>query len=268
MIEGLSSLEQFAVGGPNFQDKDFDAIATSHDLISLTIAYSGMTSTGFKGIGRFGNLETLIVSGSDIDDSTIREWEPLQKLRVLMLDRTKITEESSDWLLGLKTLQHLSIDAQVLSKLSDDQLSELSGLQSISIHGNSVSQAMISAMANWKQLSMARFDGSTLDVDMLKGLAGILSIQTFDFFQCNVSPDGMMAFVDEHPSYYSMSLVGTTVPETLKSTLKGRGRLSEYSNQYWWNPQQAPNNFIARCHCDGERSRYDSELSQLSQLRK
>jgi Leucine-rich repeat (LRR) protein len=237
-IEGLSNLELFSAGGDKFQDRDFEAIATSREIISLTIAYSGMTSTGLKGIGKFRNMETLILSGSDVDDSTIREWPPLHKLRVLMLDRTKITDESISWLLGLKALQHLSVDAKFLSNLSQEQISKLSTLQSISIHGKSVSPLLISEMANWKMLSMVRFDSATLDADMLKKLAACLSIRTFDFFQCDVSHDGMHAFVDAHPSYYSMNLVGTTVSETLKSTLTAAGRLSENSNQYWWNPRK------------------------------
>ena len=241
-IEGLSNLELFSAGGAKFQDTDFEAIAASKEMVSLTIAYSGMSSTGLKGIGRFRNLETLILSGSDVDDSTIREWPSLQKLRVLMLDRTKITDESMSWLLGLKTLQHLSIDAEVLAKLSEEQLSKLSALQSISIHGKSVSPLIVLEMANWKQLSMVRFDGATLDADMLQNLAACLSIRTFDLHQCDVSPDGMLAFVDAHPSYYSMSLVGTTVPETLKSSLTATGRLSENSNQYWWNPKKSQTN--------------------------
>ncbi len=236
-IEGLSGLELFSAGGPNFQDDEFDAIKTSKEMVSLTLANCGMTPAGLARIGNFKNLETLIVSGSEVDDAVIREWNTLRKLQVLMLDRTKITNESMTWLLSLKTLRHLSIDAEVLAKLSEEQLSSLSGLQSISVHGNTITQALVLAMARWSQLSMVRFDNATLDADVLKELAACLSIKSFDFFACQVSSEGMMSFIEAHPSYFSIGLAGTPVPEALAVSLKANGRVTESSNQYWCNPK-------------------------------
>jgi len=143
-----------------------------------------------------------------------------------MLDRTMITDKSASWILGLKTLQHLSIDAVVLEKLSEEEFSNLSLLQSISIHGKGISPALVAAMAEWRQLSMLRLDGATLEADMLKNLADCLSIRSFDFFKCDVAADGMTAFTEAHPSYFSMSLFGTPVPEALRTLVTTTGRLS------------------------------------------
>ncbi len=132
-LSRLSNLTFLSVRSNRITDAGLPAIANMKDLWWLCIGgdrgpRSGITDQGMALIGRMEELESLILSNTNITDDGVRHLRGLAKLRSLDLDHSRVGDRGLAYLEDCRNIQHLSLSE---TAVTDAGLVHLNGLSKL-----------------------------------------------------------------------------------------------------------------------------------------
>jgi hypothetical protein len=128
----LTELEELAVGGPAFGDRELTHLLGLHRLRRLQLHANQFTRTGLAGLAALPSLRALDLSYYQQDDGAVAALGELRELRWLDLD-TKITDAGLEHLAGLPHLEVLRLRCSWVTDAGLARLKRLPRLRCLSV---------------------------------------------------------------------------------------------------------------------------------------
>ncbi len=244
-VAGLRDLNAFSGGGKRFDDKTFDILLPCEKITTITIAYSSVTAEKFKQLNRFKMLDSLVLTGSKVNDESVATWSNLQLLELLYLTETQVTSKSLPWICSLKPLKYLGVDYEVLAEATKDQWASLAMLQGLTVHGPEIPASFFDHFREMKHLHEISFEGATLTKDSLIGLSKALppNIRVIDVRFCDIDPEGLTELVKTLPPMVGFATYGANISPELYFKLMESGRILDEDSSILI--QHAGQNFVS-----------------------
>lgn len=179
ILGGLRDIRWFSAGGRNLGDEVFNQLLNCPDLDRLTLAYPGLSRESLVRIGEFNGLTSLLVPGTDLDDSITENWSQLERLWEINFDDTEVGAKTIRWLVGMESLRSVSLARVPM----DDEC--------------------LNAVSRLSEISYLNLSGVKLSVEPLRKLLRNDSLIRLDLSTCHLSDE----LIDEICQCSSMTLL-------------------------------------------------------------
>lgn len=113
-----------------------------------------------EGLENIPAIETLDLSGTDVDDHAAQKLAGLHQLRNLCLEGTKVSDDGLRHLSGLKNLEHLHLGG--VSDRGLRHLAPLAQLRSLRFYGEDVTDESVPLLKRFTHLEYLEMTGSSL----------------------------------------------------------------------------------------------------------
>ncbi len=175
VLQGLTNLEVFGGGGPVINKTVFNDILQCQSLRKLSLAYTPLSPDQLSNIGRFGNLEQLLLAGKNIDDQVAQEISKLAKLKKLILVDTSITANGYAKLASLQNLTEVKIDGSQLTESCVTWIASLPLLKSIELRGFVPTASFIGKLGDLQFLERLNLIDTQLDAQAIDSIVQYLT---------------------------------------------------------------------------------------------
>jgi len=108
-LKDMPSLETLSWREAKFEQSDFEAIGSLHQLRKLFVYYSNMNDEGLSKLKGMTNLEMLGLSGTEITDAGLAHLASLPKLTYLSIAKTKLTDDGISHLEKMTSLREIEL---------------------------------------------------------------------------------------------------------------------------------------------------------------
>ncbi|MCC7335290.1 MAG: hypothetical protein IT422_09340 [Pirellulaceae bacterium] len=233
VIKGVRDLEFFSAGGASCSDAIVNEVLGCTGLKRLTLAHADLLPETLGRIARLHKLESLVLTGTRVNEDFAASLVKLEKLRNLRLDQCGLSNSAA---VGISQLKHLqTLDCGDIALTSQDVSRLLKNLPAL------------------RQLSLA---GAELDSDNIRQLTKLHSLQILDLSNCELSDDVLKVFAESsfdqlaevklnasklgevgfphlvrRQKNMKFALVGTEIAPELMDYLISQGRVTEFDGE-------------------------------------
>ncbi|MCH1442106.1 MAG: hypothetical protein L7W43_20745 [Rubripirellula sp.] len=198
-LRGMRDLDWFAVGGRNVTDDLIDEVLVCKKLDQLTLAYTSISKSRLKQIGKLKTLSTLSVPGSKIDPSVIASWTPLKSLWDVNLDDTNISTSTLVWLGNIGSLRRLSLNRTRLNNQASEKIGGLTQLSELQLAEVKIEKKRIRPLLQANNIESLNLSGWQIDDEMTNWLLDTKSLRLLTLHGCQITPHQLERFMDRTP---------------------------------------------------------------------
>ncbi|MDC0278952.1 hypothetical protein OAL43_01975 [bacterium] len=167
-LKGLRDLEWFAGGGVEVTDAVAEEVLECQHLHRLAFAYSSLTKSSLRKIGDLGELVSLALPGSVIDDSIVREWRNVDDLWEVNLDDAPISAGTIAWLTRMSSLRRVSLNRISLDGATVNAISELRQVNELHLAESQLPIEALSVLLQQGHLQVLNLSGWDLTEEYLQ----------------------------------------------------------------------------------------------------
>lgn len=225
-LEGFRDLRYCALGGANVDDRMCAAIWYCPKLDHLTLAHTSLSQRSLVQIGELKELSTLIVPGSDIDDSVTANWRELKQLSEVDFSYTNISRETFRFLMSLKNLQRLAINHVSIDRRDLQPLVGISQLIELEVAGVGLEDDLLEALLSRGMLDRLELSDCELSGRAVSILASPVarSLVFLGLRDCGLTEDEVQRILDGH-SHLVVDAAGHSLSDGFIDKLQRENRL-------------------------------------------
>ena len=198
-LEGMRDLDWFAVGGRNVTDALIDEVLVCKKLDQLTLAYTSVSTSRLKQIGKLKTLSTLSVPGSDLDPSVITAWTQLKSLWDVNLDDTEISTSTLVWLGNIRSLRRLSLNRTRLSQQASEKIGNLTQLSELQLAHVEIDKKQILPLLQANNIESLNLSGWQIDDEIMNWLLDTESLKMLTLHDCRITPPQLQRVMERMP---------------------------------------------------------------------
>lgn len=230
-IGGVPEMRWFAVGGRSVNDDVLRSVLDCCQLDRLTIAYGSVSKKMLAKIGRFEQLVTLELPGSQADDSVAQHWKKLRRLEHVCLDDTGVSAGTLDWLAEIRSLRSLSLNRVRLNAEAANKLSEFDQLCELRIRGAEIDPKKVCELLYIGLLESLDVRGLPIDDGLVEAIIACNAIRSVSVSRRDITPKQLTRLLDGHrllriridgPGGLPLDLAKTDLPVHLRRELARR----------------------------------------------
>lgn len=198
-LQGMRDLDWFAVGGRNVTDDLIDEVLVCEKLDQLTLAYTSISTSRLKLIGKLKTLSTLSVPGSELDPSVIAAWTQLKSLWDVNLDDTDISTSTLVWLGNIGSLRRLSLNRTRLTDQTSEKIADLTQLSELQLAEVKIDKKRIRPLLQANNIESLNLSGWQIDDEMTNWLLDTKSLRLLTLHDCQITQQQLERFMNRMP---------------------------------------------------------------------
>lgn len=179
-IGGLLSLKHLDISDTKVSDEGVQSLLALRGIKYLDISRTRISDAGAVELAKLKRLEVLNADETDIGDEGVhRIAENCKRLRILSLNRTKVTGNSLASIKMLAGLEKLELAGN--SNIDDEDvwnIDDLGNLWLLDLSNTNVTTAGISRLSGHKNLEFLFLTGTAVDDDVIPVLASLPSLRS------------------------------------------------------------------------------------------
>ena len=197
-IGGVSDMRWFAVGGRSVDDEVLHSVLDCCQLDRLTIAYGSVSKKMLAEIGRFEQLVTLELPGSQADDSVAQHWGKIDRLEHVCLDDTGVSTGTLEWLANIKTLRSLSLNRIRFNAEAADKLSEFDQLCELRLRDAEIDLKKVSKLLHVGLLESLDVRGLPIDDGLVEAIIACNAMRSVSVSRRDITRKQLARLLDGH----------------------------------------------------------------------
>ena len=205
-LEDLHGLETLVLD-VDVGAEGYEALAKLSRLSHLELEGEPLDPT-LDGLGQLVALEELVLRVPAFDDRAAPELAPLQKLRVLDLGRTKISDVGLEALAGLTKIEVLKLHHTQVTNRGLAHLARMKALRVLELDHTDVVDAGVAHLSTLRSLQELRLDSTLVTDAAIDHLVALESLRRLNLAQTVVTEAGVSK-LSRLPNLEVVGLQGT-----------------------------------------------------------
>ena len=219
---------------------------TSEKLRVLTLSFTGASDDALKRIGKFVNLQTIRLDGTNVTSGVFQHFESLKNLKNLSLASTQVSDAGFAAIGKLSSLEslvlkHTAIHGQGVRQLEsltklkaldlgdtpiDDgdlsQIGKLANLESLSLENTTITGAGFGKLNGLGKLALLNLNKTRVSDSALRQLGKLPKLIRLELSSSRVSDGGLREILESAPLLQYVDLFGTSITDSSLALLKNK----------------------------------------------
>jgi serine/threonine protein kinase/Leucine-rich repeat (LRR) protein len=220
-LAGLKSLEDLGINGAGITDAGLRHLASCPGLKRLDLTGTRVSDAGLKHLNPVNSLEVLGLGWSRLTDAGLQDLAKNHpRLKVLIVNDTKITDTGLESLAALKDLVGLDVSETAVTSAGLRRLAGLTALESLSLQGTAVGNEGLKHLRDLKALRDLRLGRTRVTDAGLDNLQELTELRVLWLADNERIADAGLKALARLPRLGELGLSNTTVSDAGVVTLQ------------------------------------------------
>jgi len=190
VVATMSGLKSLVVADSDITDQGLAFLTNLPNLVSLDLSHSDITGAGLQSIGSFKKLDELNLSGTAINDADLQHIP--RRLSSLVLAWCNIGDKATEYLKGMQRLRILDLEETSVTEIGVGQLVTLGQLSDLNLSGIPMSPEAIRKLNRFPLLTTLELSGWELSADHYQAILELDGILDLDLSRTNIDDEGLL----------------------------------------------------------------------------